>query len=56
MNPISNVWNHPRTSAAGLLIAVVTIAGVLAQQGLTLGSAGSSGRRATSGGAVWGRS
>jgi hypothetical protein len=41
MNPISNIWNQPRTSAAGLLIAVVTIAGVLSQQGLTLGSAGS---------------
>jgi len=41
MNPISNVWNHPKTSAAGLLIAVVTIAGVLSQQGLTLGAAGS---------------
>jgi hypothetical protein len=40
MNPISNVWNHPRTSAAGLLIAVVTIAGVLGQQGVTLGAAG----------------
>lgn len=40
MNPISNVWNHPRTSAAGLLIAVVTIAGVFSQQGLTLGAAG----------------
>jgi hypothetical protein len=41
MNPISNVWNHPKTSAAGLLIAVVAIAGVLSQQGLTLGAAGS---------------
>jgi hypothetical protein len=41
MNPFSNVWNHPKTSAAGLLIAVVTIAGVLSQQGLTLGAAGS---------------
>jgi hypothetical protein len=41
MNPISNIWNQPKTSAAGLLIAVVTIAGVLSQQGLTLGSAGS---------------
>jgi hypothetical protein len=40
MNPISNVWNHPRTSAAGLLIAVVTIAHVLLQQGVTLGAAG----------------
>ena len=35
MNPISNIWNHPKTSAAGLLIAVVTIAGVLSQQGIT---------------------
>ncbi len=41
MNPISNAWIHPRTSAAGLLIAVVTIAGVLSQHGLTLGAAGS---------------
>jgi len=41
MNPFSNIWNQPKTSAAGLLIAVVTIAGVLSQQGLTLGSAGS---------------
>jgi len=40
MNLISNIWNHPRTSAAGLLIAAVTIAGVLSQQGITLGSAG----------------
>jgi hypothetical protein len=40
MNLISNVWNHPRTSAAGLLIAAVTVAGVLSQQGITLGSAG----------------
>jgi hypothetical protein len=41
MNPISNIWNHPKTSAAGLLIAVVTIAAVLSQQGVTLGAAGS---------------
>jgi hypothetical protein len=40
MNSISNIWNHPKTSAAGLLIAVVTIAGVLSQQGVTLGTAG----------------
>lgn len=40
MNPISNMWNHPKTSAAGLLIAVVTIARVLSQQGVTLGAAG----------------
>jgi hypothetical protein len=41
MNPISNAWNHPKTSAAGLLIAVITIAGILSQQGITLGAAGS---------------
>lgn len=41
MNLISNIWNQPRTSVAGLLIGVVTIAGVLSQQGVTLGNAGS---------------
>ena len=41
MNPISNAWNHPKTSVAGLLIAVITIAGILSQQGITLGAAGS---------------
>jgi len=40
MNSISNIWNHPNTSAAGLLIAVVTIASALTQQGITLGAAG----------------
>jgi hypothetical protein len=40
MNPISNIWNHPKTSAAGLLIAVVTIASALSRQGITLGAAG----------------
>lgn len=40
MNLISNIWNHPKTSAAGVLIAVVTIAGALSRQGITLGSAG----------------
>ena len=40
MNPISNIWNHPRTSAAGVLIGVITVAGVLSQQGVTLGNAG----------------
>jgi hypothetical protein len=40
MNSISNIWNHPKTSAAGLLIAVVTIASALTQQGITLGAAG----------------
>jgi hypothetical protein len=41
MNSISNIWNHPKTSVAGLLIAVVSIAGVLSQQGISLGTAGS---------------
>ncbi len=40
MNLISNIWIHPKTSAAGLLIAVVTIGGVLSQQGISLGTAG----------------
>ena len=40
MNSFSNTWNHPKTSAAGLLIAIVTVAGVLSQQGITLGKAG----------------
>ncbi len=41
MNAISNIWNHPKTTAAGLLISIVTIGGVLSQQGISLGSAGS---------------
>lgn len=40
MNAIANIWKYPRTSAAGLLIAVVTVAGVFSQQGVTLGTAG----------------
>ncbi len=40
MNPISNMWNHPRTSAAGLLISIATIAAVLTQQGVSLGKMG----------------
>ena len=40
MNLFANIWNHPKTSAAGLLIAVASIAGVLSQQGVTLGKAG----------------
>jgi len=40
MNPISNIWKHPKTSVAGLLIAIVTVAGALSQQGITLGTAG----------------
>jgi len=41
MNFISNIWKYPKTSAAGVLLAVVTIAGVLSQQGISLGKAGS---------------
>jgi hypothetical protein len=40
MNPISNIWNSPKTSIAGLLIAIVTIARVCSQQGITLGAVG----------------
>lgn len=40
MNSISNIWKHPKTSTAGLLIAVVTIATALSQQGISLGTAG----------------
>jgi hypothetical protein len=40
MNLLSNALNHPRTSAAGVLIAIVSITGVLSQQGITLGKAG----------------
>jgi hypothetical protein len=40
MISISNIWKHPRTSIAGVLISVATVAGVLAQQGLTLGTLG----------------
>lgn len=41
MNPISNLWKHPRTSAVGVLISVATVAGVLSQHGVGLGSVGS---------------
>jgi hypothetical protein len=37
---INNIWNHPKTSIAGVLICVTTIVGVLSQQGITLGKAG----------------
>lgn len=40
MHSISNIWNHPKTSAAGLLIAAITVADVLSRQGITLGAAG----------------
>jgi hypothetical protein len=35
-----NILNHPKTSAAGLLIAVASVAGVLSQQGVSLGKLG----------------
>ena len=41
MNSFPNLWKHPRTSAAGLLISVATIAGILSQQGVALGHVGS---------------
>ena len=40
MNSFSNIWKHPRTSAAGLLISVATVAGVLSQNGVGLGTVG----------------
>jgi hypothetical protein len=40
MSFLTNIWNQPKTSAAGLLIAVASVAGVLSQQGVTLGKAG----------------
>jgi hypothetical protein len=40
MNLISNIWLHPKTSAAGVLIGIVSISGVLSQQGISLGTAG----------------
>lgn len=40
MNPLSNIWLHPKTSVAGVLIALATVAGVLSQQGVTLGKMG----------------
>lgn len=39
MNLIANIWKHPKTSAAGVLIAISTVAGVLSQPGVTLGTA-----------------
>lgn len=41
MNSITNIWQHPRTSITGVLIAVATVAGVLSQQDVTFGHAGS---------------
>lgn len=40
MNLISNLWEHPRTTVVGVLLGVVTVAGALSQQGVSLGHAG----------------
>ncbi len=40
MNAFANIWNHPRTSATGLLIGIASVGSVLSQQGVTLGKAG----------------
>ena len=40
MNFFANGWKQPKTTAAGLLIAVASVAGVLAQQGVSLGRVG----------------
>jgi len=40
MNSITNIWKHPRTSFAGVLISAATLAGILSQQGIGLGKAG----------------
>jgi hypothetical protein len=40
MNLLDNILKHPRTSTAGILIAIASISGVLSQQGITLGKAG----------------
>jgi len=40
MNPFKNIFKHPGTSAAGVLISIATVSGVLAQQGVSFGSVG----------------
>jgi hypothetical protein len=40
MNLITYISQNPKTSLIGLLISVSTITGVLTQQGVTLGHAG----------------
>jgi hypothetical protein len=37
---LNNSLQHPQTTVAGLLIGTTTICGVLSQQGITLGHAG----------------
>jgi hypothetical protein len=41
MNSIANIWQHPKTSITGALIAISTVAAVLSQQGVSFGHAGS---------------
>lgn len=41
MSLIANIWTHPKTSASGLLLAIITISAVLSQNGITFGKAGS---------------
>lgn len=40
MDILKNIWQHPKTTIIGLLTFVVITAGVLSQQGITLGTAG----------------
>lgn len=40
MKSIANIWKHPKTSVTGVLIAIATVAGVLSQQGVTIGHIG----------------
>ena len=40
MEYLKNIYLHPKTSIAGLLVAAVTVSGVLFQHGITLGHAG----------------
>jgi len=40
MKVFENALEHPRTSAIGLLIAIVNIMPVLSQHGITMGKAG----------------
>lgn len=37
---VERILKQPKTSITGILAAVVTICGVLSQQGITLGTAG----------------
>ena len=37
---LTKIWNHPRTSAAGLLVGLASVGSLLSRQGITLGKAG----------------